>query len=572
MTDNNDYLILDSTGNKIIGCRADATEILIPGNVTDIAEGAFCDCASLKAFTVAVDNTKFTAEDGVLYSKNGSLIVSYPQAKADVTFTLPENVMLIARNAFRNCGNLKVVTFLGRVIGECAFFGCTNLLEVRLGDSLRGIESKAFSECPSLLRVCIPEGAEHIADDAFDEGFTNSADDVEVEIDDIVYSAYGSTLIRVLETWKGSTVIVPNNISRIADGAFAGCKSLKKIILPSGVLEVIGSRAFQGCEALEAITLTIGLRVIGDFAFADCNSLKVVEIPVTINTIGEGAFASCFALREVSFAVFDPAIVNVHETAFEAADNCILITNSDFAKKECESNAAFNAFKEIITLKTWAEGEVTNKAEAAARSENHLVFDNTGNIVTKCDVNATEVIVPQGVTRIEGNAFEGCEKLTSVVLPDTVESIGCGAFNNCVALESVVLPAGLRQLNNNAFTNCKALRFVAIPNSLSFIDFHTFEGCESLKSVVIPESIESVSIRAFAGCKSLREVHLKHIDSKKLKIRRDSFADIGECTLYVPSVALQSFKEHKRFAAIFRHIKPESRMNGILEFFKKLWK
>lgn len=588
MTDYNGDLQFDSTGNVIIGCQTDATNVQIPDNVTDIDEGVFSHCVNIEAFIVADGNTKFKAVDGVLYSKSGSLLISYPAADKSKAFCIPDGVMLIGRNAFMHCCNLVSVSLSDcvRIIGEHAFDGCTNLAEVKMPAELRSIGSKAFANCPSLVDAIVPDGVDNVAADAFDVDFAKRKADVttietdtseleedtEVTIDDVVYSADGTTLLRVNPTWKGSILVVPNSIRNIAEKAFSECQLLKKIYFPSSHLESVGNHAFDGCVGLEEITLPVGLKSIGDFAFANCTNLRIVVLPITITHIGDGAFSDCKMLSEMSFLVIDPYMVEIHEKAFSGIGDCTLITHSDFALKECQKNDVFGVFKDFITQKNWLENEIPDRTRRTGNSESPLTFDKTGSIVMKCDKDATEVIVPEGIKRIEAHAFSGCTKLTSVILPETLTVIADSAFSGCEALESIVFPEGLERLGMFSFDECKSLRYVVLPATLTEIEMKTFYACESLISVEIPENVKSISTMAFGRCSSLKEVHLKHSDAKNLKIVKDALCDVEGCTLYVPADALESFREHRRFPKIFKSIKAESTLGGIFAFFRKLWK
>ena len=53
--------------------------------------------------------------------------------------------------------------------------------------------------------------------------------------------------------------------------------------------------------------------------------------------------------------------------------------------------------------------------------------------------NATECVIPAGVTEIGNNAFEGCESLESVNIPEGV-TIGEDVFDGCKSLESITIP------------------------------------------------------------------------------------------------------------------------------------
>ena len=74
--------------------------------------------------------------------------------------------------------------------------------------------------------------------------------------------------------------------------------------------------------------------------------------------------------------------------------------------------------------------------------------DGAGNQDEKIE----KVIIPEGVTKIDGFAY--CYGLKSITIPSSVKEIGSNAFKECIELESIVLPAGLSTLGYRAFYNC----------------------------------------------------------------------------------------------------------------------
>ncbi|MCR5685129.1 MAG: leucine-rich repeat domain-containing protein [Lachnospiraceae bacterium] len=72
------------------------------------------------------------------------------------------------------------------------------------------------------------------------------------------------------------TVILPESITRLDNGAFHNCV-FKSIKLPES-LEEIGDQAFEGCANLKSIDIPSSVTTIGRRAFAECTSLKTVEM------------------------------------------------------------------------------------------------------------------------------------------------------------------------------------------------------------------------------------------------------------------------------------------------------
>ena len=71
-------------------------------------------------------------------------------------------------------------------------------------------------------------------------------------------------------------VEIPEGVTEIGRGAFAYCKSLKHVTLPSS-LNTIGQKAFFDCESLLSIEIPNGVVKIPAYAFAHCYSLSHVK-------------------------------------------------------------------------------------------------------------------------------------------------------------------------------------------------------------------------------------------------------------------------------------------------------
>lgn len=96
----------------------------------------------------------------------------------------------------------------------------------------------------------------------------------------------------------------------------------------------------------------------------------------------------------------------------------------------------------------------------------------------------TSIVLPEGMEKIQKEAFYNCTKLVSVTLPDSLLTIGDNAFAECTALESVNLPMNYWSIGEAAFKNCSSLKNVTIPDSLVGKPYSiyraAFEGCLNL--------------------------------------------------------------------------------------------
>ena len=118
----------------------------------------------------------------------------------------------------------------------------------------------------------------------------------------------------------------------------------------------------------------------------------------------------------------------------------------------------------------------------------------------------TSVVIPDGVTSIEGCVFEGCSSLASLVIPEGVTEIAYRAFAGCSGLTSVDIPVGVTEIGDYAFLECSSLVSVEIPGTITSIGSNAFNGCSSLKNIEIPNSVTSIENQAFVGCSSLESV------------------------------------------------------------------
>ncbi len=163
--------------------------INLPSSVTSIGETAFGDCTSLTAINVDSENTAYSSNNGVLYNKEGTVLVQCPGALTTVEIltttkeigsyafsdgkitavTLPELVTNIDSNAFAYCSDLTSVVLSDNLttIGDDAFRDCEALTKITIPESVTDIGERAFYSCGKLDDFNIPSSIRYIDENAF---------------------------------------------------------------------------------------------------------------------------------------------------------------------------------------------------------------------------------------------------------------------------------------------------------------------------------------------------------------------------------------------------------------------
>ena len=136
------------------GCSS-LTSITIPNSVASIDYRAFRWCDKLNQINVDTANTKFSSVNGVLFNKDKTNLIRYPEGKPDTSYAIPNSVTSIGDDAFGFCISLTSVTIPDSVtsIGDWAFSNCSSLASITIPNSVASIGSSAFNRCGSLQDV-----------------------------------------------------------------------------------------------------------------------------------------------------------------------------------------------------------------------------------------------------------------------------------------------------------------------------------------------------------------------------------------------------------------------------------
>lgn len=313
------YPVKEIGGKAFLACN-NIRSVFIPNSIISIHPDAFSYCYNLTALHADPNNTRYCSKDGVLFSKDQTVLTHYPQGIQNAKYTVPDGVTRIGSYAFFNQSYLTEVDIPNSVtviaphafegafiqsvvlpanltaIGENAFTGAF-IQSVAIPAKVERIGSSAFSGCKDLTSVTIADGVKYIDSCAFSDcSFENLfIPKSMVTIDATAFSnCWHLTAIEVAEN-------NPNYLSRDgilfnkAQTALIKCpqnNAAKDYGVPDGITEVL-PYAFSGCGNLSSVKLPESVSTIGEFAFANCFNLTALYIPESVTEIGKNAFSGC---------------------------------------------------------------------------------------------------------------------------------------------------------------------------------------------------------------------------------------------------------------------------------------
>ena len=361
-----------------------------------------------------------------------------------------------------------------------AFKGCGQLTEVILPYYINNVGAQAFSGCSQLSHLLLmPVSVPICVASAFDEvAYTSCHVEVppgclEAYQTDPVWSKFSTNLIKPLYV-QGE--IVQKEIGDYSFTMMVTSAKDKKLMLVG--VEPLREET-DGIVTVPEYIDDYQITSIGDGASNAFNNrtwLKQVVLPDCITEFPYVAFAYCPNLETVNYPT---ALTRISENAFW---NC----------KSFKNGCIPGSVKEITP-----------------RS-----FENTG---------IEELILGEGVERIEQCAINECMNLKKIHIPSTVISI-FDDFGSLPAIESIEVAEG--NLYYDSRDNCNAIistkehlllrgcRNTIIPSEVTKLGSYAFFGTRGLIDLNIPKRIEFLSSNTFRGCSDLQHITVEPGNSR----------------------------------------------------------
>lgn len=480
-------------GNGAFSGCSNLKSIKLGKKVRKLGTGIFADCNLLSSMSISIYNEDLSYEDGVVYSKDKTIVYAMLPGYGGSVYRMPSTVKTIKNNAFWGCRNLERVYFGSNVtsIPDYGFTGCTSLEKVSFPYSLRRIGIKAFADCINLGETEIPMSVESIHQTAFDgcpklkiiaeagsvaaeyEAQRDKSNVASAEYQDVGAGAEdnagengengesaegegtgGKILGQSTIVGGNAVVFMDNSQSKVLSGnersdtgeETAQISAGAEIMGGSGQNafikytivdnEKIAAQAYYKNSDLKDYQIPEGIKEIGEFSFAR-SGLTSITIPEGVTSIGYGAFYHCDDLEDV-----------------EIPSSVTEIEPSAFAETK------------------WMKNRGSDRA-------NPFTVVGDGILVAYGGMGS-QIRIPDGVKQIGAEAFKGNTRITGVILPSSVTVIGEDAFAGCSSLTSISGGDYLEEIRDRAFEGCP-LSTIKIPAYVKKVGLRAFDMTDSGK-------------------------------------------------------------------------------------------
>lgn len=393
--------------------------------------------------------------------KNGVCTVSGKGAMTDDTsynkkikkVIIKDGVTSLPEEAFAGCLKLKEISIADSVksIGACAFMQ-TDLREITIPNSVKKLGNSVLSSCKKLTKVKMPGNVKIIY--GSDEYFPVFQFDVDSPVKTIELTS--SLNLEIFMYLSAENIVVSKNDPKYTsiDGLLYSKDGKSLVRIPNLRKEAVIA---DGCEEFCTTAVEWAGDDDGD-PYMGCEDLKTIVLPESIRTIntkkhltrwGTSSYAEEHHTDKTDYISFTIANKNM---PWEQVSLLHKKFNTPYETLQKEVPAVFGACAE--------QGFITPK---------------DGTVLLKYVGKDDNVCIPQGITKIEKNAFASS------------------------TLKNVVFPEGLEKIGENAFANCKKLTKVTIPKSVDIIDQDAFSKCKNLKKITFKGTPSDISPYAFDG-------------------------------------------------------------------------
>lgn len=288
-------------------------------------------CCKLRAINVHEENPYYSSENGVLYTKDMSALLRFPEGKEDMIFTMPESVTMVAFGAFRDVNNLENVVFSSNLkkIAELAFYDTEDLQSLDFPESLEVIERGAFEYCTGLSSVAIGKNTQ-VARNAF--VFLTSLDAFNVSgenpyhtvIDGVIYNKDATELIAFPAGKNIEGFVFPETLRKLEYRQLSGVPELEatwedaddfyigdvlvrvetdatEYIIKEGT-RLVGEMAMWANSGIYTLVVSEGVEILDKMSLCSMHNLGIVYLPKSLEYMGEDVFWADSSVHTIYYA------------------------------------------------------------------------------------------------------------------------------------------------------------------------------------------------------------------------------------------------------------------------------
>ncbi|MBQ8295127.1 MAG: leucine-rich repeat protein, partial [Clostridia bacterium] len=547
-------------------------QIYLPTTVVEFKSAVFDGCKNLERITVDPNNQYLMDKDGVLFSKDETVLKFYPIGRKG-EYVIPETVKKIDDIVFKNNINLTKITLGENIIsiGANAFDGCTELETVVIseeGDALT-LGKYAFANCIRLNNVTLPERVTAITDYLFYGSSSLTDLTIKGDVKTIGAYAFASTGLSTLSlpetvtslgdyAFSGSDIVdieIPKNITTLGKYVFSGCKSLKNVTFAEGyagktipqyafsestiesitvptAITKIDNYAFDKANQLVEVNFDEGskLTTIGTYVFRECMQLASFDLPDSVTALGNYSFYRCYGLEDFNVSE-NSKLKTIGTYAFQNT-----AIKDFYVPKTVTSlgNYSFSYTRDMETMEFAMDGTAGLTLGTYVFYYSGIKELNLPKRLTKLTMstsNSVETYVNNIFTYARNlkaiNIEEGCTKYKSVdgivYSPDMTRVIVCPqGWVGPDGKGEVTIPNTVTKIHDMAFNGCAFIKKVTFEELDEGQTGELRIGVTTKEQANLVDCTFSTTGKMFNGCTQLAEVHLpQHLTY----IGRYAFAD-----------------------------------------------
>lgn len=396
-------------------------------------------------------------------------------------------------------GTLALPSLVSK-IGMGAFSGVEGLKTIIIPSSVKEIGDYAFSYNKEIERVVIEGDLKRIGHYAFDQATNLREINLPNSISEIGIFAFRNTQI--------SEVTVPKNVQTISVLTFGNCSKLKKIVLQEG-LKTIEGNAIGG--PVESISLPSTVTSINAQAFIDCYNLINIDVSKNNNFIFEsgklynknnGQLIVCYSKN--TNVTIQEGIKSISSYAFKLSSGI-----KELTFPESLETISGHSLDYMYSIQNINMGKNVKSIDSVFRPGNY-----SGNI--NIDSQNPYYVVENKILYKKNNGKK--DTLVSVLykidgtieLDSKVKTIGYYSFYGQSGLKELVIPEGIEKIEASAFTNCPSLLKIEIPKTVKSIGDSCFsDNTSSLEEILIKNKENSITGAPWGAAKGMKVVQWK---------------------------------------------------------------